>query len=218
MITFVVPDIHGAFDILQKAMDQIDNYNRETPRKVVFLGDYIDRGPCSAQVIAFVREGISSGKNWIALKGNHEDFMARAVCDNDQDYLYSWIRNGGEECLSSYGGNEEALRADAEWAKSLPLYHVDQHRVYVHAFAPHSGPIESADPNDILWKRYPKGANFACDGRHIVHGHTPQPNWPELLHNRTNLDCGAVFGGFLCVGVFDDTAAGGPVDLIKVQP
>ena len=217
MKTFVVPDIHGMFDLMMKGMHAIDKYSETKNPKIIFLGDYIDRGEKSADVVSFVRSGIESGAPWVALKGNHEDFMASAICDGDQNYGYSWMQNGGAECIASYYGDMERLEDDARWMKSLPIFHKDAHRVYVHAYAPHNDPIESAMEHDVLWTRYPKGADVGCMGLHVVHGHTPQVNGPELLNNRTNLDCGAVFTGRLVIGVFDDDVSGGPVDLIEVH-
>jgi serine/threonine protein phosphatase 1 len=210
MKTYVVPDIHGAFDLMIVALDAIPKGS-----KIVFLGDYIDRGPKSAQVILHIRSGIASGENWIALKGNHEDFMASAIVEQDKNYAESWVLNGGAQCIDSYGGITDQLFQDAKWAKGLPLYHKDAHRVYVHAYAPRNEPIESASDHELMWTRYPKGADVGHMGMHVVHGHTPQANGPELYANRTNLDCGAVFTGRLVVGVFDDSKAGGPVDLLR---
>ena len=216
MTTYVIPDIHGCYDLMIKALDLVSAHTARRAHKVVFLGDYIDRGPKSAQVIAHIRDGIDNGENWIALKGNHEDFMALAIVDEDDNYGESWVRNGGAQCIDSYGGITDQLVSDAEWAKGLPLYHKDAHRVYVHAYAPPNEPIENAAGHELMWTRYPKGADVGHMSLHVVHGHTPQQNGPELYANRTNLDCGAVFTGRLVVGVFDDNTAGGPVDVMQV--
>lgn len=214
-ITYVIPDIHGRLDLLERALTQIDR--RTQNAKIIFLGDYIDRGPSSAQVIARVRNGINDGRNWVALKGNHEDFMARAICDQECDYSYSWVMNGGAKAIESYGGITETLASDANWCRDLPCFYMDANRVYVHAYAPQNSPIDDEPTDNLMWKRYPQGADIGYMGRHVVHGHTPKKNGPELFKNRTNLDCGGVFWGRLVVGIFDDDTAGGPIDLIEVS-
>ena len=69
-MTYIIPDIHGRLDLLSNALDVISHI--APAAKIIFLGDYIDRGPQSAEVIATVRGGVEGGKPWIALKGNHE--------------------------------------------------------------------------------------------------------------------------------------------------
>ena len=105
---------------------------------------------------------------------------------------------------------------DALWMKSLPLYYQDEHRIYVHGYAPPS--VEDPDTfseEGVLWDRYDREEDYGWYGKHVVHGHTPRKK-PELLVNRTNLDTGAVFGGPLSVGVFDDSIPGGPVDIWEI--
>jgi serine/threonine protein phosphatase 1 len=212
--TIVIPDIHGCLTLLDKALAWVSS---RRPDKVVFLGDYIDRGLCSAQVVARIRAGIADGKPWVALKGNHEDFMASSVCDADESMRWSWMLNGGRETVESYHGDEAAIKSDAEWMKSLPVYHEGPQHIFVHAFAPEQHDLADAPQGSMLWTRYPQGTDIGYRGRHVVHGHTPQRNGPELLVNRTNLDCGAVFYGILAAAEFDDATPGGPshVEIIK---
>lgn len=210
--TYVIPDIHGRFDLLCDALSAIRSRG---PGKIVFLGDYIDRGPQSAQVVKRIKDCIQNGLPWVALRGNHEDVMVQAVIEGDQQMLGGWLMNGGAETIQSYGDND--LDHDAAWMKSLPAYHVDEHRVYVHAFAPEQYDLEDAPEHDLLWVRYPDGADIGYRGKHVVHGHTPKKNGPERYSMRTNMDCGAVFTGRLCIGVFDDEMPGGPIDVIEVK-
>ncbi|SEU02484.1 metallophosphoesterase [Paracoccus homiensis] len=212
MLTCVIPDLHGRFDLLQDALSAI----RGKADKVIFLGDYIDRGPQSAQCVKRIRNGIENGLPWIALKGNHEDFMASAIIDQDQMMEGSWLMNGGGDTIQSYD-EKECMDSDAAWMKRLPAFHQDAHRVYVHAFAPEHYSLEEAPEHTLLWTRYPNRADVGYRGKHVVHGHTPKSHGPELYTMRTNLDCGAVWTGRLCIGVFSDATAGGPVDLIQVS-
>lgn len=210
--TFVIADLHGRLGLLEKAISVIPEDG-----KVVFLGDYIDRGPNSFGVVSCIKHHIANGRDWVALKGNHEDFMVCSVIDDDDLFTRSWMANGGSRTLESYGFNPTLIAMDAEWMNGLPVFHRDEHRVYVHAFAPEKTPIEDEPPQNVMWTRYPERADIGCMGKHVVHGHTPKKNGPELYSNRTNLDCGAVFTGRLVVGVFDDNIPGGPVRLIEVM-
>jgi len=214
--TYVVPDLHGMKNHLDRAIAEIEAREPNGGHKVILLGDYIDRGPHSAQVVQCIRDGVANGKPWVALKGNHEDFMASAICEKHDSMQWSWMQNGGVETLASYGGDAAQIDADAEWMRALPVYHEDAHRVYVHAFAPEQYTLAEAPQHEMLWARYPKGADVGYRGRHVVHGHTPQRNGPELYQNRTNLDCGAVFVGRLVVGIFDDNKSGGPTGVIEI--
>ena len=216
-LTYVVPDIHGMHSLLVDAISEIDRREPNGGHTVVFLGDYIDRGPMSAQVVETIRSGISDGKPWVAIKGNHEDFMASAIADGDKNMGLSWLMNGGREAVASYSGDEAWIKSDAEWMAALPAFHEDAHRVYVHAFAPEQYDLSDAPEHVMLWTRYPVGADVGYRGKHVVHGHTPQRNGPELLANRTNLDCGAVFYGRLVVGVFASDRAGGPSGTIEFR-
>jgi serine/threonine protein phosphatase 1 len=214
--TYVVPDIHGMSNHLDRALSEIASREPNAGHRVIFLGDYIDRGPASARVVKIIRDGIAAAKPWVALKGNHEDFMAASVLGAHESMTWSWLQNGGTETLASYGGDQDAVNSDAAWMAALPAYTEDAHRVYVHAFAPEQHVLADAPQEAMLWTRYPEGADVGYRGRHVVHGHTPKRNGPELLSNRTNLDCGAVFYGRLVVGIFDDTKAGGPIGTFEI--
>jgi serine/threonine protein phosphatase 1 len=213
--TFVIPDVHGRYDLLCIALDKI-NLTATLADKLIFLGDYIDWGPQSAQAVKVVRDGLDAGLPWIALKGNHEDFMATGLVDGDSQMLLSWMQNGGRETMQSYTAQARDIGNDAEWMKQLPVFYEDQHRVYVHAFAPEQYDMKDAPQGDVLWTRYPEGADVGYRGKHVVHGHNPCKTGPELFTNRTNFNCGAVFWHRLVVGVFDDEIGGGPVELIEV--
>ncbi len=209
--TFVIGDLHGRFDLLEKALFLIE---QEQPDggKVVFLGDYIDRGPQSRLVVERIIDGPPEGWIWVALKGNHEDMMVQ--CHRGAD-LGLWLGNGGMETLASYGG--EIPDSHLAWADKLPMIHSDNHRVYVHAGVDPSLPLDAQVAETLLWRRYQPKADIYYPGMHIVHGHTPHRQGPELYSGRTNLDVGAVFYGRLVVGVFEDDTAGGPVSFIDVK-
>jgi serine/threonine protein phosphatase 1 len=70
--TYVIADLHGRYDLLNLALTRIE---ASAPGTVVFLGDYIDRGPASRQIIERLIAGPSVGWNWVTLKGNHEELL-----------------------------------------------------------------------------------------------------------------------------------------------
>lgn len=221
--TIVISDLHGMSHLLYAALDKIKASGLDIS-KIVFTGDYVDRGPDSAGVVARVRELVEAGEA-IALKGNHEDMMVQAFNEfGDYDPSASpwWLPNGGSETIDSFHtmyfreGSWVEMGWAANWMRKLPLYYQDEHRIYVHGFAdPNQPDPDKFTPDITMWERYDKTEDFGWYGKHVVHGHTPRKA-PELLKNRTNLDTGAVFGRPLSVGVFDDSIPGGPVEVWEI--
>lgn len=215
--TIVIPDLHGMSYLLDAALKKIEESRLEVS-KIVFTGDYIDRGKDSAGVVNTVKKLVRDGKA-VALKGNHEDMMVSSFNiwgDYDEGLCPWWITNGGYNTLASYGFLMEKVSVDSLWMKQLPLYHLDDHRIYVHGYAP----VTCKDPDSfwaesVMWDRYEKVEDVGWFGRHVVHGHTPRKQ-PELLTNRTNLDTRAYETGLLHVGVFDDSIGGGPVEVWEI--
>lgn len=213
-LTFVVPDLHGRYDLLKLALRKIADY--ATTGKVVFTGDYVDRGPDSRSIVVNMIAGPPEGWSWVNLRGNHEDMMAEcALLPPTADNYHWWLSNGGKATLDSYVGHHDIVE-HIEWMKNLPTIHHDAYRVYVHAGVSESYDIDQQPESITQWYRYPPRADIGYRGRHVVHGHTIVLN-PELYTNRTNLDTGAVFHGLLFVGVFHDEIPGGPIDLIEVS-
>jgi len=217
--TFVVADLHGRFDLLEAALARIAAYAPEGGGTIVFTGDYVDRGPDSRRIIERLMAGPPPGWTWITLKGNHEDMMVVSQSRRADERILNederWLANGGRDTLASYGGT--IPEAHLRWAGSLPAMHRDAYRVYVHAGLDSRLRLEDHDEAILLWMRYPPGQDAPYPGYHVVHGHTPNPEGPELYAGRTNLDTLAVRTGRLVVGVFDDDTPGGPVDLIEVR-
>ncbi|MGZ3328448.1 MAG: metallophosphoesterase, partial [Xanthobacteraceae bacterium] len=92
--------------------------------------------------------------------------------------------------------------------KNLPTIHVDEHRVFVHAGVDPTKPLDEQTDEFMLWHRYPEGADIGHGERHVIHGHTPNPEGPEMLSRRTNLDTLAWKTGRLVIAVFDDHTPG----------
>jgi serine/threonine protein phosphatase 1 len=205
MLTYAVGDIHGCLDLLSELLGRIEADAAGRARRLVFLGDYIDRGPDSAGVIARLRElQAAEPDHVVCLKGNHEDLMLRAF--RRPDILPIWLQNGGDAALDSFGCDDPAdIPAEVlAWVAALPTYWEDERRAFVHAgLRPGRDRLDQSD-RDRLWIREEfLGANYDF-GKLVVHGHTPRIDGrPELWPHRVNLDTGAVYGGRLTAGIFN---------------
>ncbi len=202
---FAIGDIHGHFDKLTDLMGYCRNLAEEAEEQARFilLGDYVDRGPASNEVLAYLA---SYPDDVIALRGNHEDLLLRARDNPDDADL--WHANGGLETLISYWASSaaEIPAAHIDMVRSLPIFLDDGLRLFVHAGI-NVNDYDSRDPHVLLWTRkHP--ADSAVLPRFIVHGHTPTSNCkPDLRPNRLNLDTGAGFGRVLTAGVFQEDIA-----------
>lgn len=222
---YAVGDIHGCHDLLTAALDAIERHADGWSATVIFLGDYVDRGPDSRAVVETLMAGPRRpGDRFICLLGNHEDMLlAAAGAPEDDEALLTWLANGGASALRSYAPERgDEARADAvpqehrAWMAGLPLLHEDRYRIYVHAGLMPGVPTDKQSRETLLWVREPFLLAGDVFGKHVVHGHTPQPEGPELLSWRTNLDTGAVLTGRLSVGVFDPEAEGGPLEVLSI--
>jgi serine/threonine protein phosphatase 1 len=203
-LTYVIGDIHGALQKLLTLIQRCEEHVAGRPMKLVFLGDYIDRGPESEGVVRLLIDLRSKMPNQvIALRGNHEA-TALAIVDGEIPVIH-WLSQGGAATLRSYGIEDaNALpRAHLDWMRSLPLTLDDGRRFFVHAGIAPEKPLDAQQERDLLWIREPFLSDARDYGRLIVHGHTPLfGNSPELRSNRLNLDTGAGYGGPLTAAVF----------------
>ncbi|KQV28120.1 hypothetical protein ASC97_07165 [Rhizobium sp. Root1203] len=210
--TYVIADLHGRFDLLQSALERTET--SPTGGTVVFMGDYIDRGPASKQVMDRLMAGPQDDRwRWVCLKGNHEDMMV--ACLRGQADLSWWIGNGGRETLQSFGGSVpiEYLM----WADALPQYYADGKRIFVHAGADSTKPMCEQTEAMLLWYRCKRYQDVAHPDGYIVHGHTPFEDGPVILEGRCNLDTGAFLTGSLAVAVFDDDVPGKPERIFTIK-
>lgn len=222
MKTYVIGDVHGCIDALLNLLDQIneDSQGGWDEDKMVFLGDYVDRGPDSKRVLDVAMALQESLPDRVTcLRGNHEDMML----DTHAGRSYDWLSNGGFNTLKSFGVDriEDVPPQYIDWLKSLKLFHQDEFRFYVHAGIDPWDPLEMqiAQPEVYkgtwLWVRHEFLNKQRLYDKLIVHGHTVTPydaaagharctTAPNVLPNRVNVDTAAVFGGNLTAAVFND--------------
>ena len=214
-LTYVVPDLHGRLDLLCEGLKRIATHAMSQAVTVIMLGDYVDKGPESKQVIDRLLAGLADRWQLVALKGNHDAMMVEAL--RDPAKMDVWIEKGGDAALKSYGGEAVAVpQAHIAWLDNLPLMHRDQYRLYVHAGIDPKLPLERQTEQTLLWKRYPQCDPSGFGALHVVHGHDNFPEGPLLYEGRSNLDTQAWRTGRLVIGIFDDAKAGGPEDVIEI--
>jgi serine/threonine protein phosphatase 1 len=217
-LTYAVGDVHGCLHKLKSLIAACRQHAGGDEMMLVFLGDYIDRGPESAGVVRYMLSlQADAPQHVVALKGNHESW-ALAVFDGLLP-ARAWLGNGGAATLSSYGANDvgELPKAHLDWMRSLPLTYDDGRRLFVHAGVDPQKPLDAQDDHDLVWIREPFLEDDRDYGRLIVHGHTPLETFkPDLRPNRLNLDTAAVFGGPLTAAVFNDVQTA-PIAIIQAK-
>ena len=220
-LTYAIPDIHGRLDLLDAAFARIGQHSKGASSTVVTLGDYIDRGPSSCQVIDRLICRRADNLTLVNLKGNHEAMMWE-TCNNVAELSW-WIKNGGDQTLASYGISattasalDRIPKAHLDWIAGLSLLHFDPYRVFVHAAVDPDVSLHRQNEMTLLWKRYPQNFNQGHGHRHVVHGHHATVNAPVVTDGKTNLDGLAWKTGRLVIGVFENSRPGGASDFLEV--
>jgi serine/threonine protein phosphatase 1 len=220
MRLYIIGDIHGRSDLLDRVVDQI---NRDIEKfgtrecLTVTLGDYIDRGPDSRGVLDRLSKNPFPTR-FIALKGNHEALFETFL--QHPSVAEQWRHLGGLETLHSYGivvndlmlgrGFEEAARA---LHTAVPKKHLDflsslKNCISIGGyFLCHAGvrpgvPLDRQNIDDLLWIRDEFLNSELTYEKMIIHGHSPN-EWPEVKPNRVNIDTGAFATGRLTCLVID---------------
>lgn len=231
MKTFVFSDIHGCYDELMALYRQLPLQPERD--RVIFLGDYIDRGPASKRVLEQVMAWQQQYPHWVFLGGNHEDMMLDALHNDGRHYdaYFSipevWFASGGAATYRSYlPAAEQRDTADLAharkiipevhraWCASLPLHFEDDHYIYVHGgVKPGRTPAET-DPFDLIWLRDEFLESTYDWGKKVIHGHTPTRSLePEVYANRICIDTA------LCYAPANKlTAAELPAETFYFQP
>ncbi|MGF1570724.1 MAG: metallophosphoesterase family protein [Nodosilinea sp.] len=171
-----IGDIHGHYDGLRRLWDAIDPSSED---QVYCVGDLIDRGPKSAEVVDFIRRHASG-----CVRGNHEQLILDAFVDGKLNLpmLQGWIYSGGQATLSSYRGAADALEEHLSWIQKLPLY-IDLGDLWlVHAGVNPTLPITEQNSYELCWIRetfHGSPTPFFSD-KLIVTGHTITFTFPDV--------------------------------------
>jgi serine/threonine protein phosphatase 1 len=212
---YAIGDIHGRLDLLDEALPRIEadiDSRQRAQNVVVFLGDLIDRGPSSAQVVERLRTYRRPSVRTVFLSGNHEEVLLRLL-RGESRFIRDWLRYGGAECARSYGIDPAALkRMDAGQAIAMLRQKVpDDHRAFLQSFVDtfrigsylfvHAGlrpgvPVSQQSQTDLRWIREPFLENEHDHGFVVVHGHTITEQ-ADIRSNRIGLDTGAYRTGVL---------------------
>jgi len=220
---YAIGDIHGRADLLGRLHRKIlaDAADATAMRKVVvYIGDYVDRGPDSFGVVNMLIEDPLDGFERHHLKGNHEDFLLRFLDPGAHDDG-TWMLNGARQTLESYGvewsdmayGADGSAAARQKFADFMPeshrsffqgleLSHREGDYLFVHAGIRPGVPVEAQRPFDLMWIRDAFLDSDADHGCVVVHGHSIVPE-PEMRPNRIGIDTGAFRSNRLTALVVD---------------
>jgi serine/threonine protein phosphatase 1 len=198
---FAVGDIHGCYPKLLKLMERLAG----DPERdlLIFVGDYIDRGDQSREVVEYLLRIQQTWKRTVFLLGNHERMLLDYL---DGGSIQPFLVNGGKKTLDSYFGERREVTAEdprtvfppdhlAFFRSLLPYYEHGEY-LFVHAGLREGIPLEEQNPFDLLWIREDFYFSPYDFGRPIVFGHTPFQK-AFVYKNRIGIDTGAVYGNLL---------------------
>lgn len=201
---YVISDIHGCYHQLIQLIDKVGIDINKDP--VVFLGDYIDRGPNSDRVIDYL---LGLKDNVICLPGNHELMFYNFLTDTTTKNLF--VLNGGDATLKAYNilytANEHDIPKDHfKFISSIltkPYYEIDNY-IFVHAGFVPGIPIQDNSLDDMLWIRDLFITSKYDWGKKIVFGHTPLKK-VLFMDNKIGIDTGCVYGNKLtCLELYSN--------------
>lgn len=212
---YAIGDVHGRLDLLDLLLKKIveDEKNGPSGAKKIFLGDYVDRGLYSRQVLDRLIDLKKKEKTpSVFLMGNHEHVMRDILREGREELLCDWLRFGGRETLLSYGVSSAAFTDDSQklltafyekipnahrdFLESLTLYTEFGDYFFCHAGVRPGIDLYAQNEQDLMWIRRDFLTHEKPFPRIIVHGHTISPE-PEFMGNRINIDTGAYATGRL---------------------
>lgn len=221
---YAIGDIHGSLDQLRQLHTLIASdaeKHQARSKTIVYLGDYIDRGPDSAAIIDLLLDRPLDGFVSVHLKGNHEDTLLRFL--DGEPVGPMWFTYGGMTTLLSYGvkpprvsfGDADMIRVREDLGRAVPQRHLDFFRTlrlthdaggyfFVHAGVRPGTALERQDPEDLMWIRDIFHSSDEYFGRIIVHGHHISKE-PDIRLNRIGIDTGAFATGRLTCFIADGT-------------
>lgn len=195
-MTYAIGDIHGMYDPLVELLRILPI---EEGDRLIFLGDYIDRGPASKEVVNLLKN-LKKAHDMVLLMGNHEDMMLSCIEKGD---CLTWEFNGAGATMRSFGGLEK-IKEELPFFKSLKLFHEEGRYLLVHGGVKPGIPLEKQKRLDMLWIRdefiFTKNP---LPGRVVVFGHTPLEK-PYISTDKIGIDTGCVYGGHLTAIRLDD--------------
>lgn len=194
---YIIGDIHGCLEMLERLLDKID-WN-PTNDRLIFLGDYIDRGKNSKGVIDLLLEISKSSSLVQFLIGNHENIFLEYL---NTGRIMGFILNGGDATLESYrtaessGGGVDIPPEHVAFLRSLEHWiELDDYYVVHAGFRP-GVDLERQSFEDLIWIRNAFIFSDYDFGKKVIFGHTPFSK-PLLMENKIGLDTGAVYGNKL---------------------
>jgi serine/threonine protein phosphatase 1 len=239
---YAVGDIHGRADLLQQMQRLIAEdaafLTPGTSKVVIYLGDYVDRGLDSRQVIDLLIRDPLADFATVHLFGNHDAWLLSFLVDATIGPI--WLRYGGDATMVSYGVQlgipqddvryyellqndlrERIPRKHVEFLQSLELSFESGDYLFVHAGVDPARPLDQQATQDLLWIREPFLSSRRDLGRVVVHGHTVEAE-PIVRPNRIGIDTGACWTGCLtCLvleeGVFRFLTTGGKAYTSRVR-
>ena len=214
-LTVVIGDIHGCYQPLAKLLRKVLRLKKKIAHKkfkLVFLGDLIDRGPNSSDVIYLIMRISKSDIDVVNIVGNHEEVLLDVI-DGNVALLRQWFEFGGQETARSYGVEDlglafsDPVKLLINLRESIPQEHIDFIRSFkdgyvfdkiacVHAGVRPNVSLLEQDPADLRWIREPFLESERDYGYRIIHGHTIVED-PEIKHNRISLDTGSYKTGII---------------------
>ena len=193
---FVIPDIHGCALTFRCLLEDVIRI--EQSDSIYLLGDTIDRGPRSREVLDTIRRLKASGYGVQSVRGNHEEMLLKSC--RDRSFFYLWMQNGGHETLKSFGVEDgcEIPRLYRRLIESFPFFIKLEEFILVHGSLNFTIPDPLTDREAMLWSRNPHVIKGLIGGRKLVGGHTPM-SWKEINRSLTTdhimLDNGCVYKG-----------------------
>lgn len=180
MSRWIIPDIHGCAKTAIVLLENMLKVTRDD--ELFFLGDYIDRGPGSKEIIDYLMDLQEGGWNIHCLKGNHEDYCVKAWEADRERHLFkpkvqkSWENVGAKETYKSFGVKRprDIPEKYIQWMRNLKYYYMLENYILVHAGMNFKAKDPFEDQHSMLWVRDFKVDFSKTGGRRIIHGHLPE--------------------------------------------
>lgn len=201
---YAIGDVHGCFDQLIELLERIRADREESPVencKIIFLGDYVDRGPDNNGVLDYLISLQEGDEDCIFLMGNHDERMVSFI-ENPAHVWDDMMRWGGAQTIASYGvipvAGEEYGSISKRFAEAVPTRHLEflkslkpSHEVgdyfFCHAGVRPGVSLQNQSALDLMWIRSDFTLHEKPFEKVVIHGHTPQ-DVPEVRNNRLNID------------------------------